>query len=106
MEIVSGLAVLAAVLSLFSVTCIDGHILESKDAKLFGRVPWALVAIIGYAIIAASLRFPRIQAQLVYLTGALTVYLMVKAYRVKMGCPICFMMWGINAYLVWVVFRA
>lgn len=84
-----------------SVVCVPAYLDDSRDALAFGSVPWGFVAMGGYLVIALSeIYYPTLATILIALTGALTLYLMMKAIRLRMGCPDCFAIWAINFLLL------
>jgi hypothetical protein len=101
------LAILGAigmVVSVFSYACVVGYVQDPKDIKLFGKIPLVLVGVFGYASIvsAAILDLQLVVYSLVAFTALFTAYLIRRAYKIKLGCPLCPMVWFLNAFIVFV----
>ena len=94
------LAALGIVLSLVAYVCVDEHIENKKDARLFGRMHWSLIGVIGYTLILFTRNIPMATYLLIGITALVTLWLAVKAFKIKLGCPICPMLWTLNTALV------
>lgn len=105
------LSLLGACLSLFAPFCASAHECDKRDTRLFGRIPLALVGLIGYGLIAGTAWgvlhgvWPKIMpvahGALVIFAAFFTIYLVRKATRISFfGCPACVTIWIVNAALV------
>jgi uncharacterized membrane protein len=90
-------------LALVSASCV-AHDLPDEDTKLFGRVPWALIGAVGYAVILVTLMYPTVTKVLAVGAGLTTVWLIRKGVEVKIGCPFCFTVWGVNLLILVLAF--
>ena len=101
MGIVFGLSLLGIFATFVGIPCVGGHLKTEADRKLF-MVPLMIIGVVGYLLIALTtfFSFATVNHILVYSSGLFTIYLMVKAYQIKFGCPVCFAIWILNAAMV------
>lgn len=91
--------------SIFAYRCAKGHAENLDDTLFFGtRVPWAVVGILGYILIGATSGFPVITKVLAVTVALATIFLMVKAVRLRLFCPGCVFVWAINVAFVFLAF--
>jgi len=94
---------IGSIISFFAHFCVRGFAKDPKDTKFLGKIPWSLIGVIGYLLIATSfgLEYFKVTYVLIALAALISVWLLIfKAIRQKMMCPACLYVYGINAILV------
>lgn|GEM_PF-6353931 len=106
--LVGCLAALGIILSFFAHTCAESQTHGIKLAKFFGKVPWSIIGPIGYVLIIAANGIAWVNpvvTQVLTGTGAfVTLWLMYVAYRVKLLCPYCMVIWLLNMLIAGAAF--
>lgn len=104
MTLVIVLATLGIMLSIRAHWCAEGQVPHPEEIRLFRMIPWSVVGVIGYTVIAATAPFPHITRGLVLIAGIITALLAQKAFRANIFCPFCIMVWALNFGLIIAVF--
>ena len=94
------LAVLGLLSSVASYGCV-GHEIGKNSTKFFRPLYLAIVGVVGYLLILFMQLFGELMVRdiLVYIATLFSVYLAVRAYKIRLGCPVCPAIWIINAIL-------
>ncbi len=98
------LAAIGAMLTGVSVGCVAAHLKNPADGKLFGKVPWWLIGVIGYILIAFSVLIPDATKILAIGIVPVTLWLIYKAIKIKLTCPFCPLIWLLNAAIAGLAF--
>jgi hypothetical protein len=95
------LAGAGVILSLLAWGCVRGEMQRPGDDSAFGVIPWALIGVAGYsALAAAEALYLEAVRPLAIVIALVTLWLVWKAYRMKMGCPVCPLVWVLNTLIV------
>lgn len=99
--VILALALFGCVLSVATLTCVPAHLENTQDGKLFGVIPWGVISLVGYLLIVVASQYSvGVTYALIGITALTTVWLVVKAVKIRLTCPICPMIWIVNAVLV------
>ncbi len=93
--------------SLLSHCCAERHTDDAKETMFFGTsIPWAFIGVIGYLLILLTSPWPMLTKGLAVIVALATVFLALKAVRLKLYCPVCVMVWSVNATFVNLAFAS
>ena len=94
------LCVAGILLSLPSSECVGGlYSADSAATRVFGRIEWNMIGVIGYTLLAISTKWPSAMYVLTWIMTAVTIHLIFKERRLKTGCPLCPVIWALNALI-------
>lgn len=105
-------AVVGMLVSLISPACVNAHECRKEDTRLFGVIPFSLFGFFGYLLIALTAALYNAYGMelmltanhaLIAFTSLFTIYLVQKAWRTRLFCLFCFLVWIINAFLFYLV---
>ncbi len=101
------MGVIGIIFSIFSGVCAGGHVQDNKDTKLFGKIPYVIIGIIGYTLIilTSALGMPITTHLLIYFAALFTIYLAHKGLKIKLGCPLCPVLWIFNLFFLVISFN-
>ena len=95
-----GLSIFGALLSLFAAGCVQNFLTNQEDGKLFGKIDWYIIGIVGYVLMGATCTIPAATKVLATITAIATCWLIYKAVKIRLTCPFCPMSWAVNAVIV------
>ncbi len=95
-----GLSVIGFFFAMGSKFCVE----EDSHTKIFGKVPWSVIGMIGYTLIALTTQVRFVTPILATVAGIATVWLIIKAVKLKINCPFCVMVWLTNGVILLVAF--
>lgn len=108
MDMIIFFAVAGMFVSLVSPACVNAHECRKEDTRLFGVIPFSLFGLFGYLLIALTAVLYNTYGMelmlaanhaLIAFAGLFTIYLVQRARRIRLGCPLCFLVWILNAIL-------
>jgi uncharacterized membrane protein len=70
-----------------------------------GKTEWAVMGFIGYIVIAATVKFPNVTMGLAVITIVVTIWLIIKSFRLRELCVLCILSWFVNIGIIIVAFR-
>ncbi len=70
-----------------------------------GKTEWSAMGFIGYAVIAATAKFPNVTMGLAVITVVVTVWLIIKSFRMRELCMMCILSWLVNVLITVVAFN-
>ena len=97
---IQSLSLIGGALALVAIGCVRAD----QTSKLFGKIHWSIIGIIGYTMIATTTSIKFATPVLALLLGLITIGLIIKARRIEMRCPICPLIWVVNAVIVILAF--
>lgn len=112
MELIMVSGILGMIASLISPVCVNTHECRKEDTRIFGIIHFSLIGFFGYLLIALTAALYNLYSigamlpvnhALVWFAGLFTIYLIQKAMRIRLFCPMCFLVWMLNIILLGLV---
>lgn len=97
-------SLVAIATAIFSSGCVKGQAPRPEDVKFLGKIHWAAVGGLGYALIILTVPFPWVTQLLAVIVAVTTIWLIRKAKRIRMKCVFCSIAWTLNALIVALAF--
>lgn len=98
------LCALGTIVSLLSPMCTLIEV-EMKDSRFVG-IPLFIVGLVGYGMILLSTSSQPAMWVVMPLLAAFTIYLIVKAMKLRLLCTLCIAAWIINFSIVYIWARS